>query len=690
MKSKCFWFHCALSVYIYKFTICFWLFLLIAANNSFAQAFTPHFNFTLENIRSPFFDIRSANIQLTGTSPSMLEVNLRGLVLGNRKWNNLRLQCDRIHITRQLVNCSRGWLQLDRRLLSLAFQLSLQDKQLELEIRPLPLRKLVEKWRLVVDWRTKEWRSSLKIVNGDGRFLFDLFSQKGEQIQVKQIRLNGDIQASGSGSSISTLLVKMHVSQLSFNDASSLHAGEQVGLHLNLNAYKKRDTWLWRSKLVWSDGEIFWQPFYFRGEGHQLIARGAMHDQYIHVAQAKLSVTGIGETDFSTLIDIRNRTLQQARLSAKDLVVSTLFADIIRPLATETALAETEATGRVDITWRYQGAEDQSLIIGLQDVSLIDMHERFAVEKLNMHLPWNSNEKQNGVIQFGCAQILGIPLGATTVSVETKGMTINVPHVEVPVLDGELQIRDLQASLQSSGWQWQFNGQLLPVSMERLTESLQIQPMFGYLSGTIPKVSYINSTVTMEGELVSGIFDGVVVARNLVLTRPFSMAPHLAVDVAMHHIDLDMLTRAYSFGNMQGRVDVMVNNLELSNWEPVKFDAKLVNSTGDYKRRISQAAVKNLIALGGSSAISMIQSGFLGMFEQFRYSELGWGCKLRGHICYMSGIESSPSRNDKGYILVKGSGIPAITITGYNAKVDWYELLRRLEQAVESGAPVIH
>lgn len=77
------------------------------------------------------------------------------------------------------------------------------------------------------------------------------------------------------------------------------------------------------------------------------------------------------------------------------------------------------------------------------------------------------------------------------------------------------------------------------------------------------------------------------------------------------------------------------------------------------------------------------------MFEQFSYAEIGWGCKLRGRICYMSGIRS-PSKSNAGYVLVKGSGIPAITITGYNSEVDWPELLKRLEHAIESGAPIIH
>lgn len=663
----------------------FWI-LLVACFP--AVAAVPLLDFVLDDIRHPAFSIRSAHIQLSAVPSPTFEINLGELAIGNKKWHNLQLKCDRVHINTQLVDCSAGHLQLGEQILPLSFQLLRQHQRFVLEIYPQSAKKSSEKWQLVIDWQAKQWRSVLKIVNGDGKFLANLLLQQAEQIQVQQAKLNGRIRVDGNEAAVTTVHAQLRVGELSFNDASGQHAGERVAGNLDLKIRGRNNSWLWRSRFDWSDGEIFWQPFYFSGDDHQLTARGIVRDQQVRVTQAELNLTGIGAADFSAVIDRKNYTLRQADFSAKNIVLSTLFADIVRPLAMETALAETEASGQVSITGRYR-KDHQSLTLNIQDATLVDAHGRFAVDKLNVYLPWDGSERQYGAIQFDNGQILGVPLGTTTLALATQGLAIDISHAEIPILDGELRIRDFSAAQHASGWQWQFNGELLPISMEKLTQSLQIQPMFGTLSGTIPKMSYANSVVSMQGELVSGVFDGVAVARNLILTKPFSMMPRLEADVALHHMDLDLLTRAYSFGNIQGRIDIEVNGLELVNWEPVRFDAKLASSKGDYKRRISQAAVKNIIALGGNSAVSAIQSSFLGFFEQFRYAEIGWSCKLRGHICYMGGIEPT-SRDFKGYTLIKGSGIPAITITGYNSEVDWPELLKRLEHAIETGAPVIH
>src|SRR5690606_29916728 len=136
------------------------------------------------------------------------------------------------------------------------------------------------------------------------------------------------------------------------------------------------------------------------------------------------------------------------------------------------------------------------------------------------------------------------------------------------------------------------------------------------------------AVVEVDGTLLFNVFDGTVEVGNLKLLNPMEPTSTLLADVEIRHLDLEQLTGAFSFGTMQGRVDAAVKNLELFDWKPVKFDATLKSSPGNYPRRISQAAVQGISSLGGSGAASAIQRSFLRVFEQFGYSEIGWSCSL--------------------------------------------------------------
>jgi hypothetical protein len=51
----------------------------------------------------------------------------------------------------------------------------------------------------------------------------------------------------------------------------------------------------------------------------------------------------------------------------------------------------------------------------------------------------------------------------------------------------------------------------------------------------------------------------------------------------------------------------------------------------------------------------------------------------------MGGIESTP----QGYVIVKGSGIPAITVMGYNETVGWSELLARIKRVTDGNSRAV-
>jgi hypothetical protein len=206
------------------------------------------------------------------------------------------------------------------------------------------------------------------------------------------------------------------------------------------------------------------------------------------------------------------------------------------------------------------------------------------------------------------------------------------------------------------------------------------------LSAVVPKVRYQSSRVAVEGALLFQVFDGTVVVDRLSLVDPLGRAPRLYGDLDMRKLDLDLVTRTFAFGSITGRVDATVAGLELVNWRPVAFDARVGSSPGTYPKRISQRAVENITALGGGSAAAAMQRTVLKFFDQFGYRRIGWRCKLENGVCEMSGI----TQQGGGYVIVEGGGVPAISVMGYNRKVDWQEFVTRLARVVQEGsAPII-
>ena len=190
--------------------------------------------------------------------------------------------------------------------------------------------------------------------------------------------------------------------------------------------------------------------------------------------------------------------------------------------------------------------------------------------------------------------------------------------------------------------------------------------------------------------MVFNLFSGQMTVTNLSLQTPLGKTPKLFADMQFRRLDLGDLTRTFSFGTIEGKLDGDVNNLEMQNWKPVKFDAKVQSSpevSGErrYAKKISQRAVENISALGGAGVAAAVQRSFLRFFKEFNYAKLGLSCQLRNDTCKMDGIESTA----QGYVIVKGSGIPAITVMGYNQTVGWGELLSRIKRVTDGNSKAV-
>jgi hypothetical protein len=225
-----------------------------------------------------------------------------------------------------------------------------------------------------------------------------------------------------------------------------------------------------------------------------------------------------------------------------------------------------------------------------------------------------------------------------------------------------------------------FEGEVEPISMRRLAAVFGWPEFQGTLAASIPAVKLKDNLLTIEGNVESQVFGGRVIGSNIRLQDPLGNFPQFFADVRARDLDLSLVTQTFEVGSITGRLEVDVLNLELFDWSPVSFDARLATPAGDKSRhRISAKAVTSLsnVGGGGGGVVQALQGGVLRFFDEYSYDKLGITCKLRNDICAMSGVEQAGI----GYYIVKGAGVPRIDIVGNAGRVRWSQLLSSIATA---------
>lgn len=471
----------------------------------------------------------------------------------------------------------------------------------------------------------------------------------------------------------------------SFSDEAGLHAAEKLHGSLAIALKQFADTWLWNSRLDWQSGEVFWQPFYIANGGHQLTASGKLENQLLTFDSAHLKVRDVGELDASGQLNLSDFKLLNLKASLPRLDLNTAYPMFFKPLLEKTAFANSEVAGIAAMKLEIENTEPKSFELLLKDVDIADKNKKFAFYKMNANIPWSYDAAQAVSFGYESGELLNLPLGKTNIQAQVERYALTAPAIKLPILDGALNLSGISAARRDGHWYWHLSARLEPISMEDFSAALNLPRMSGMASAQSPLVTYAAGTLTTDGSLVLNVFNGNVTVTQLTMQTPLGITPKLNADIAMRNLDLGVLTKTFSFGAIEGKLDGDIRNLELQNWKPVKFDAVVQSSPGKYPKKISQRAVENISALGGGGAAAAVQRSFLRFFEQFNYGKMGLSCRLRNDICAMGGIEST----SHGYVIVKGSGIPAITVMGYNETVGWSELLARIKRVTDGNSKAI-
>ena len=324
------------------------------------------------------------------------------------------------------------------------------------------------------------------------------------------------------------------------------------------------------------------------------------------------------------------------------------------------------------------------LEIDLAEALAVDPRGRFSLAGLDGGVHWSREARAvESRLGWRAAALYGIGLDSGALRFRSQeGALALVEPLRTGVLGGHLR-------LDRFVWRPSRGPVPLRIDMGLALEALDLGslsqrlgwPDFdGSLAGTLPNAVYENNRVRFDGGLAVQLFGGELRVDDLVLERPFGVAPSLAADVRFDDIDLAPLTGAFGFGEITGRLDGRIRDLRLVDWSPVAFDARLLTDRAwQGERRISQRAVQDISDLGGSGLIAGVQARLLRTFDDFGYDRIGIGCVLKDNVCAMTGLK----KRGAGFVVVEGRGLPRIEVVGFRREVDWPTLLARLRDATE-------
>jgi hypothetical protein len=485
---------------------------------------------------------------------------------------------------------------------------------------------------------------------------------------------------------------------LTLNNESGSLATDKLSARLRGTARQRGEDWQFEVEMSSAQGQAYAQPIFLDFGAHALRASAAgrwraggelalerFTVDHTQVAQA----SGRARFDFKHEQPLRSLTLRLASLEFPG-----AYASYMQPLLLATNFKAMQTAGKLAGEIELEDGAPRSVDLVLDDLTFDDGARTFALESLAGAVHWRADDQAksaDSVLRWSGGALLGLALGASELQFNSSGRQFRLLQpARIPLLDGALALESFRirnAGLPSVAFM--VDATLEPIDVKRLCRTFGWPEFGGRVGGTFSKLRMREGVVTLGTTLSAQVFDGNVTLSDLRLQDPFGKWPRFAADVALDNLDLELMTGAFSFGRITGRLSGRVDALRLFNWAPVAFDAQFYTPPGDRsKHRISQRAVENIGSIGGGGAgvAAARSSGFMRFFDDFNYERLGLSCRLENDVCAMNGVAPAPNG---GYYLVKGKGLPRIDVIGSSRRVDWPRLVQQLIAATKSGGPTV-
>ena len=149
---------------------------------------------------------------------------------------------------------------------------------------------------------------------------------------------------------------EINLTDANFSDASGLHAGDKLTGKVKVSAQLQKDAankdiWHWKGLFSWTEGELFWQPFYFGKAGNEFNISGTYAEPMLNIQQANLKINEIGNMSATAEINTKTQALNDVKVSAKDVDFAGLYALVLKPMVEKSAFGNLKVSGKAD--WQF-------------------------------------------------------------------------------------------------------------------------------------------------------------------------------------------------------------------------------------------------------------------------------------------------------------------------------------------------
>jgi hypothetical protein len=316
----------------------------------------------------------------------------------------------------------------------------------------------------------------------------------------------------------------------------------------------------------------------------------------------------------------------------------------------------------------------------------------FYLEDLAFDLPFQFSSdpesplpSESGFLRIGDLQGPGLSARGLTLPVRFESDRLEVPgDITLSLWGGEATLKDLRVDHLLTKPTLLTALFLKDAELDRLFLNKRVA---AELNGAFDSVVVSAEKASFDGVLRAELFDGQVEGTHWAIRQPFSRDRRIQADLSFSHLNLEPITRLFSFGQVTGYIQGTVNDLSVYDNQLEGFDLSLqTEEVKGVPKKIALKAVENISLLGtGSGELDVLSRGINRWIREYEYGSIGISCRLRGDRLQLRGtiIEEGVE------YLVRKSGWSGIDVINKNPdnEIEFSDILERIKRMGRNHQP---